>query len=444
MGISGFAMALVSSFIYFPFVTVYNGPYEFAKEYQENRIYVDPDLALKPVDLIISRGFKARVHKIYTPDNYILTAYQIVHPFINKTRAPLILMHGFQESCLCFLQGFPTGHVSETFVGGNFAFELAKQGYDVWLPNFRGTRWSMGHKFLNPQSDRQYWKFSLDQLSQFDLKSTVDYVRKHTGHKRVAYVGHSQGTTTMFQLLSAQPKYNDIVKPFVALAPVVYLTKIRMPILAIASRIPLALDLLDLYGGRFLPTDTLSNDIGFRICGPDIIGLSNCTKGKMLKFAGEYNHFRHFNKTRFPILLSSRTIAVSSRQTAHFGQYIKTGKFRMYDYSPKKNERKYGSKEPPYYNLGAVTNEDMMFIIGRNDQFTVLEEYYRLISELGTKPRVNYIIQADYFDHYSFLYGTHVNKYAIIPVLKFLDGYFPWHMKPKVSLDALDIKYNEV
>ena len=36
----------------------------------------------------------------------------------------------------------------------------------------------------------------------------------------MAYVGLSLGTTLMFGLLATEPRYNDIIKPFLAMAPV--------------------------------------------------------------------------------------------------------------------------------------------------------------------------------------------------------------------------------
>ena len=34
------------------------------------------------------------------------------------------------------------------------AFQLVRAGYDVWLGNQRGTKYSMGHQTLNPKKDK--------------------------------------------------------------------------------------------------------------------------------------------------------------------------------------------------------------------------------------------------------------------------------------------------
>ena len=42
------------------------------------------------------------------------------------------------------------------------AYVLADNGYDVWLGNYRGNRYSRRHLTLNPDSlfNRDFWQFS--------------------------------------------------------------------------------------------------------------------------------------------------------------------------------------------------------------------------------------------------------------------------------------------
>ncbi|KAF8934411.1 cholesterol esterase, partial [Dissophora ornata] len=55
----------------------------------------------------------------------------------------------------------------------NLAFVLAEAGYDVWLGNARGNKYSLKHIFLKPHENK-FWEFSMDELALFDMPDTVD------------------------------------------------------------------------------------------------------------------------------------------------------------------------------------------------------------------------------------------------------------------------------
>lgn len=126
----------------------------------------------------------------------------------------------------------------------NLGFALAKH-CDVWLGNFRGNRYALNHKTLKATDDA-FWDFSLDEFIMFDLPATIDYILHTTRQSEatllrsrsaslllfvgsLGYIGHSQGSLTMFGLLSSQPDFNQKIKPFIALAPVARLTNMKTP-----------------------------------------------------------------------------------------------------------------------------------------------------------------------------------------------------------------------
>ena len=67
-------------------------------------------------------------------------------------------------------------------------------------------------------------------MINYDVPDTIDYILSATNRTSLAYVGHSQGTLVMFGLLASQPRFNKIVKPFVALSPVAHVGHIKSPI----------------------------------------------------------------------------------------------------------------------------------------------------------------------------------------------------------------------
>lgn len=57
----------------------------------------------------------------------------------------------------------------------------------------------------------------------------IGYILEKTGHKRIFYVGHSQGTTSFFVMASELPKYNEKIISMHALAPVAFCKNMISP-----------------------------------------------------------------------------------------------------------------------------------------------------------------------------------------------------------------------
>ena len=94
----------------------------------------------------------------------------------------------------------------------SLAFKLVEAGFDVWLNNTRGNRFSHDHQFLDikhPDNDMQsdlinpnvevnraqYFDYSYHEMGIYDLPALIKMVVETSGQRSVNYIGHSQGTT---------------------------------------------------------------------------------------------------------------------------------------------------------------------------------------------------------------------------------------------------------
>lgn len=87
-----------------------------------------------------------------TEDGYMLDLQRIKHgkrKQFDKTGPVVFLMHGLLTSAENFV-----------IIKDGLPFILADAGYDVWMGNARGNRYSQKHISLNPSVNSSYWDFS--------------------------------------------------------------------------------------------------------------------------------------------------------------------------------------------------------------------------------------------------------------------------------------------
>lgn len=105
--------------------------------------------------MITSFGYPLETYSnLETEDGYILDMQRIPHGKLdydkaNEKREPILLLHPMLTSGEMY-----------TFGEQSIAFMLADLGYDVWIPNFRGSLYSRKHKHLPIQYNSTYWDYS--------------------------------------------------------------------------------------------------------------------------------------------------------------------------------------------------------------------------------------------------------------------------------------------
>lgn len=93
----------------------------------------------------------------------------------------------------------------------------------MWLGNARGTTFSRAHKRYDPDTSSEYWNYSFHEIGKYDLPAMINFALDTLNQTTLHYIGHSQGCTSFFVMLSLRPEYNQKIKSMHALAPAVLL-----------------------------------------------------------------------------------------------------------------------------------------------------------------------------------------------------------------------------
>ena len=164
------------------------------KKHEKGELPKDTDAFLTMEQVSKKYGFAYEEHKVTTEDGYIITMGRIpgmINEFdkisSNSVSKPaIILQHGLGINMMQWI--FNTNDKTHAFV-------LARSGYDVWMPNNRGTQFSLGHVSLDAKKDREYWYWSWEEMGTKDLVAAFDYILNLTKQSKLSYVGHSEGNT---------------------------------------------------------------------------------------------------------------------------------------------------------------------------------------------------------------------------------------------------------
>ena len=89
----------------------------------------------------------------------------------------------------------------------SMAFMFADAGYDVWMANMRGNKYSMRHQTLDP-NEKEYWDEAYTPgMGKYDIPAFIDYATKYSNVEKITVLAHSFGTSSLFYGIATNTEY---------------------------------------------------------------------------------------------------------------------------------------------------------------------------------------------------------------------------------------------
>ncbi|KAJ8953104.1 hypothetical protein NQ318_013448 [Aromia moschata] len=231
-------------------------------------------------------GYQVESHEVQTEDGYILTLFRIPSGRDNSNqgggdqqnssgnkdgkRRAVFFMHGLMTNAESFIFGGPSV---------SMALNMADAGYDVYFGNSRGTVY--GHKHTT-------WH----DIGVKDIPALVDKVLSISGQATVSYIGHNEGTTAFYAMVSENPDYSDKFDRHISLGPIVYMKN-------------------------------ADNEVFENI-------KNHYTDKSNVYFLFNGYNSKHLNQTTMDQVVPRIPSTASAREIHHFAQLMKYGNFQKY------------------------------------------------------------------------------------------------------------------
>ncbi|KAK7266930.1 hypothetical protein RIF29_19591 [Crotalaria pallida] len=339
----------------------------------KNDVVGDPPGQGLCASTVIAHGYKCQEFDVTTKDGFILSLQRIPAGRAENKGAgstkkqPVIIQHGVMvDGMIWFLNGPEQ----------NLPFILADCGFDVWIVNTRGTRYSRRHISRDPSS-QEFWDWCFDDLSAYELPAIFDFVYNQTGQK-INYVGHSMGTLMAFTAFSEKKLMNQ-VKSAALLSPIAFLSHMKTVLGDVAAKSLLTEAFTLLRIPEFDPVrlppikefvKSLCNSPGAD-CGDILSAVTgpNCC----------------LPPSPVDILMShGQPQPTSTKTLGHLAQIVRYRNLAKFNYQgPSTNMEHYGSIFPPVYNLTNIPRDLPLFLsYGGQDALADVEDVQNLIDRL--------------------------------------------------------------
>ncbi|KAL6521820.1 hypothetical protein OROGR_018389 [Orobanche gracilis] len=379
-------------------------------------------------------GYKCQEFEVTTDDGYILSVQRIPEGRTGgggPNRQPVLLQHGVLVDGMTWLLNSPEQ---------SLAMILADNGFDVWISNNRGTRFSRRHVNLDPAKslenhtrllasklaltdlelnfDRavaraEYWNWTWDDLVIHDLPSVIELVFEQTGWK-THYIGHSMGTLIALASFS-EGKQVDKVRSAVLLSPVAYLSHMTTALGDVAARAFVG-EITTMFGlAEFNPKGEAVANFLKALCtasGIDCYDLLSALTGRNCCL----------NASTVEIFLKNEPQSTATKNLVHLAQTVRDGVLSKYNYGNANfNVEHYGESKPPVYDLSKIPHDLPLFLsYGGQDALSDARDVATLLDALKyhdvDKLHVQYIKD---FAHADFIMGITANDIVYNQIIAF-------------------------
>ncbi|XP_062107318.1 triacylglycerol lipase 2-like isoform X2 [Humulus lupulus] len=334
--------------------------------------------------------------RVTTQDGYILSIQRIPGVLPEgkaENSIPVLLQHGVLMDGVTWLLLPP--HQS-------LAFLLADNGFDVWIANTRGTKYSRGHASLTPE-DGSYWNWSWDELVAYDLPATLHYVHDQTGQK-LHYVGHSLGTLMALASFSKEQLLN-MLRSAALLSPIAYVGQLTSPLARNAAENFIAETLYWLGIHEFVPRGEAVMKLLRDICKKPGI---DCTD-LLTSFTGVNCCL---NSSIVDIFLDHEPQSTATKNMIHLAQMIRDGTITMFNYGTEdENWKHYGQPNPPVYRTSIPNNLPLFVSYGGRDALSDTRDVRLLLDSLRDHERDKLVVQyREDYAHADYVMGQNAKK----------------------------------
>lgn len=288
-------------------------------------------------------------------------------------------------------------------------FALVERGYDVWLGNNRGNKYSKKNLY-KAATEQSFWDFSMDQFAFHDIPDSIAYILNTTHQHSLSYIGFSQGTAQAFAALSIHPNLNDKVDVFIALAPAMSPKGLTSRI--VDSFVKASPNVLFLAFGRnaILGSTTMWQSILYPPIFVRVIDMC-------LRFL--------FGWTAVNIELDQKLAAyphlysfTSVKSVVHWFQIIRNGIFQMYD---DEAPNPLTSNTSKYYRVAKFPTRNIktpiVLVYGGSDSLVDIKVMLREL------PRHTIAKEIPHYEHLDFLWASSVDQLVFPHVFEALGEY---------------------